>query len=283
MIDFAKTLFTDLKEELDLISDLGILPVRRLAGALIAIRDATEKLKINLGGHPFTIQQEEIDFFKHQRPRFTCEQFYVLEIFTIEMNRPIGDRVLLKNYYEQELLFIKRFYSQYQFLYQYYKYELKELDPLLFVRGAKPSDIMLPETGDLDPLFSTSCDYLFAKFMAYERLQFYIAEELKSLEIPGKLLTADINGSSIELKWTGETINLVELAYGIWLTGQVNNGSANITEIIEWLEGHFQVKIGTAFRRWQSISRRKKIKPTKYLDQMRDAVLKRLDEENGLK
>lgn len=89
--------------------------------------------------------------------------------------------------------------------------------------------------------------------------------------------------SHVELKWTGETINLVELAYGVWLTGQINNGNAGITEIIQWLETHFQVKIGRAYRRWTSISKRKRIAPTKYLDKIRDAVLKRLDEGNALR
>jgi len=114
-------------------------------------------------------------------------------------------------------------------------------------------------------------------------LQSYIADELIGLESPVKFSNAAMTESPIELKWTRETINLVELAYGIWLTGQINNGNAGITEIIQSLEIHFQVKIGRAYRRWTSISKRKRVAPTKYLDQIRDAVLKRLDEENSLK
>jgi len=195
----------------------------------------------------------------------------------------LGDNPALKKFYEQELLFIKRFFSQYQFLYQYYKFELNELDQLLFVRGAKISDHLLPYAVDQDPQFSTDCDYLFAKFIAYERLQSYIADELISLESPVNFANAATQESLIELKWTGETINLVELAYGIWLTGQINHGNAGITEIIQWLELQFQVKIARAYRRWTSISKRKRVARTKYWDQIRDAVLKRLDEENALK
>ena len=85
---------------------------------------------------------------------------------------------------------------------------------------------------------------------------------------------------SVDLKWTGDTINLVEIAYGIWLTGQVNQGNSSITEIMELLEEAFQVKIGRPFRRWQEISQRKMISPTKYIDQVKAQILKRIDEGN---
>lgn len=280
---YYENLHQELEEELSLFSELGGLPVRRLTGALNGVSEALAKLKDYLTAHPVTDQLEEIDLFKYKKPSLVSEKLYALEIFTIETNRPMGDSPALKLFYEEELRFIKRFYSQHQFLYQYYKFELNELDQLLFVRGAKVSDQLLPYAVDQDPQFSTGCDYLFAKFMAYERLQSYIADELISLESPVKSANAAMQETLMEFKWTGETINLVELAYGIWLTGQINNGNAGITEIIQWLEIHFQVKIGRAYRRWCSISKRKRVAPTKFLDQIRDAVLKRLDEENALK
>ncbi|HTD41255.1 MAG TPA: RteC domain-containing protein, partial [Mucilaginibacter sp.] len=224
-------------------------------------------------------EQEEIVFFKNWKPLFIAEQYYALEKFTIEANRPLTDSQSLKSYYEQELAFINRFFTQQQFLYQYYKFEFTELDQVLFVRGNEASNIVLPETPDLDPQFSTKGDHLFAKFIAYEKLRAYLVDELKSLQNPVRT-HSDPGINSAEVKWTGETINLAEIGYGVWLTGQVNNGNATITEILECLERCFRIKIGTAFRRWQSISRRKRIKPTKYLDEMKNAVLKRLDEEN---
>jgi hypothetical protein len=83
------------------------------------------------------------------------------------------------------------------------------------------------------------------------------------------------------MRWTGESISLVELAYGIWLTGQVNNGQVSITEIVEFLEVVFRVRVGKPHRRWQSIASRKRLSYTKYLDECKAAVEKRLDEEMG--
>ncbi|MDB4919096.1 MAG: RteC protein [Mucilaginibacter sp.] len=96
--------------------------------------------------------------------------------------------------------------------------------------------------------------------MALERLQTYLIDELKSLENTYHKESRElVKDNPKTLSWTGETINLVEFGYGIWLTGQIKYGNASITEIIQWLEAHFNVKIGKAHRRWQSIMSRKRV------------------------
>jgi hypothetical protein len=284
MKNFTEKIYQSMEEELDLFTDLGTLPVRRLSGALNVISKALNQLKVHLQAHPFKTNTEEIAFFKYEKPRFFCEQIYVLELYTIETTRPLADKVLLKEFYEQELRFTKRFFTQYQFLYQYYQLDASELDHLFFVRNNKPTDIFLPEMPGLDPEFSASCDYLFGKFMAYERLQEYLIGEIKAIDGPGAgNHQSNDHENSKDLNWTGDAINLVELAYGIWLTGQINHGNATVTEIIQFLEEKLHVKIGRPYRRWQSISKRKRVEPTKYIDELRQAILKRLDDENGLK
>ncbi|WP_368077622.1 RteC domain-containing protein [Mucilaginibacter sp. L3T2-6] len=71
------------------------------------------------------------------------------------------------------------------------------------------------------------------------------------------------------MRWTGDTINLAELAYGIWLTGQINNGQISVTEILECLERVFRVRLGKPHRRWQSIAARKPLGYAKYMDERR--------------
>jgi hypothetical protein len=83
------------------------------------------------------------------------------------------------------------------------------------------------------------------------------------------------------LKWTGNTINLAELAYGIWLTGQINHGNVSVNQVVGWLEKQLGVKIGDPHRRWQSIAARKRVGPFVFVDEMKDALVKRLEEEWG--
>ena len=281
METYMEKLYLELSDRLLEISDTAAGAAKKLALEIQAIKDASEKVKLYIAQIPLKDEAEEIAFFKQLKPKFTSEQVYALELYTLTTTKPLTHPELIKQFYERELLILNRYFKQYQFLYQYYKLELTDLDHVLFVRGAKPSDLMVPDW-DINPLISTRGDLLFARFIAWERLQLYILSELRALEGPvstGVSFSDDVNTS--ELKWTGQSINLVEVAYGIWLTGQLNNGNAGISETIKWLEKHFQVKIGAAHRRWQSISNRKRITTTKYIDEMKAAMLKRLDEEVG--
>ncbi|RYY14119.1 MAG: hypothetical protein EOO04_30760 [Chitinophagaceae bacterium] len=154
-----------------------------------------------------------------------------------------------------------------------------ELDALLFVRNAQPPSSLIPDVQGFDPEFSTAGDYVFARFIANERTQEFLTNCLYGPEETETL--SGMTKRRVTLKWTGDAINLAEMAYGIWLTGQVNHGNAGIAEIMGWLEVNFQVNIGRPFRRWQSISSRKRVSQVKYLDQMKAAILKRLDDENA--
>jgi hypothetical protein len=275
MKPFIKKLYDDLTEELSLYGHMGAMPVRRLSGKLTVINKAMADLKKFVADNPFADHQDEINFFKYEKPLFVCELLCAHYMFTIEtQRRQFNTELLIRNYYEQELKVIKHYFMQHQFLYQYYLLEASELDNLLFIRGAETSGVLLPETPDLDPDYSTTGDYLFAQFLAHEKVQDYLINELYSSAGQGKF------GKVVN--WTGETVNLVELAYGLYLTGQLNDGKASIAEIIEWLERHFNVAVGNAYRRWQAISNRKRLTTTKFIDQMRDAINKRLDDDNDL-
>lgn len=284
---FSEQLFNSLSEELSVYGDLGTLPVKKLIGAINSIQKAVSQLKDFIIENQFPDQEKEIQFFKYEKPRFTAAHFFAMEMFTIETARPINDTTSLKAFYEQEVRYIKRFHDTNKFLYAYYQFDIKDLDHLLFVRGCKPTDIPMPDVIGLDPLFTTCCDTLWGKFMAMERLQEWLRDEIISLDrpsanggvaIPG---FTSLDSFSADLRWTGDSINLIELAYGIWLTGQINDGNAGIAEIVQWFEVHFKTKLGRPYRRWQSIAKRKRVAVTKYTDEIREAILKRLDDENG--
>jgi len=270
-----KKLYDDMIEEVSLYGEMGTLPVKRFSGKLVVINKALAALRQFVVDHPFTDKQEEINFFKYEKPAFVCELLCAQQMFMIETQRKqFNEEILIRNYYEQELKVIRHYFMLHQFLHQYYLLEAAELDAVLFVRGAETSGVLLPKTPDLDPEYSTKGDYLFAQFLAHEKIQDYLIAELYPLS--GQALAGKT------LNWTGESVNLVELAYGLFLTGQLNEGKATIAEIIQWLEQHFRVDVGNAYRRWYAISGRKRVMPTKFIEQMRDAILKRLDDDNDI-
>lgn len=277
--DKYETALAQLRSELAMLDGEAIKPIERLKHTLPLISGIISDIKNEVVENGFPSVEAEIHFFKFVKPAFYALQIYEADLYSLSANAQLGTDEMLKPYYEQELLYVFRTFRIHPFHYQYFRTGARELDQQYFTRDGKPGDIPVLELPELFPGFSTPLDYLFAKFIAAERMQHLLIDKLTVLYGQQKSKSAK---SAPTLKWTGDTINLVEIAYGIWLTNQVNDGQASMSEITRWLEEIFGVHIGDPNRRWQDITRRKSISPTKYLDLTISEINKRLDNERSL-
>ncbi|WP_179412684.1 RteC domain-containing protein [Mucilaginibacter sp. E4BP6] len=275
---FIGKLSTQLTEGLADIASEKQSPEKRLSKALQLIRRLLLLLREQVLANSFKDKDEEIHFFKNVKSTFLTAKIFELERYTLEQNKPVGTLEKLRAYYESELDIIQRFFTQHAYLYQYYRAGLTEMDELYFIRRAEVPSVLVPELGEPDPEFSTCGDYLFAKFKAYEDLQEYILEQLR-LGTLASQLTLPNTYQSKALHWTGESINLVELGYGLLDSRQLNNGQAGVNDIFKWLEDHFNVSIGIPARRFVEIKRRKRLSRTRFLDNLRDSVNKKIEED----
>lgn len=274
--DFGNARYVQLEEELELFNEMGISPIEKLTGIVKSVNQALEELKLELSGDPFKDKAEEIYFFKKIKPRFHACHIYAVELFTIETNKPVGDEHVFKNYYEQELKFIRKFFDKHQFLYQYYLLDGQDLDNSFFVRGAHQNNVLVPGSPDMDTQFSTACDYIYSRFIAYEQLQEYLIQCLYNPS--GMESLSRFPQKKVPFKWTGDKSNLIELAYGIYDTFQINEGNVTIAEIIEWLEESLEINLSRYYRRFSEIKMRKSLSKTKFLDDMAAAVNKHIIE-----
>jgi hypothetical protein len=274
--DYGNARFVQLEEDLELFNEMGISPVEKLTGIIKSVSQALSDLKAELLKYPITDKAEEIHFFKKNKPRFYACHIYAVELFTIETNKPIGDELVFKTYYEQELKFIRKFFDKHQFLYQYYLLDGQELDGSLFIRGIQQTSIYLTNAPDVDAQFSTACDYLYSRFIAYEQLQAYLITCL--YDPAGIESISRTSKKKGPFKWTGDKSNLIEMAYGIYDTFQINEGNVTIAEIIEWLEESLDINLSRYYRRFSEIKMRKSLSKTKYLDEMAAAINKHIIE-----
>lgn len=271
-----KQLEQDLEQQSFQIKD----PLEKLVAHLNAIRQALDKLKSFLKDKPFKTDEEQIKFFKYTKPAFYQWQIYYTELYTIETGLPFRDAEKQVAFLDQELYYIERFFQQYAFIYQYYKLNADELDSLYFIRGGQVQSVLLPNVPELNPEFSTGCDYLFSKFKAFENLKEWVSERLLYLK-KNPDMSYQPETDTGEMKWTGDTINLAEIAIGIYHTIQVNKGSASLAEIFKGLEAMFHVNIGIPSKRMAELRRRKRLGRTQYLDEMRESIIRKLDKEDG--
>lgn len=267
------------KEQLDQISHQFTEPQEKLRAALNCIQTNLEQCRKMVIENENITPQEEIYVFRTVKAQLNADKILEIEKFNLTYNKPAATIEELRLYYDDELKYFGRFFKNNAFYYHYYKSGFVELDKLYFVRGATLESPYFQVIPGHDAEFSTALDYLFSKFIAYERMQHIVLENIKGLYHQDGLVKEN-DGSPV--KWTGDSINLVEVAYGIWLTGQLNDGNASISEIIRWLEKCFAVNIGRAHRRWTEISQRKRSSYTKFIDRMQLSISERIDNELGV-
>jgi len=82
-----------------------------------------------------------------------------------------------------------------------------------------------------------------------------------------------------KLFWTGNKVDLIELIYALHATGVVNSGTADIKGIASIYEQMFNIELGDFYRTFLEI-RSRKINNTKFIDSLKDALIKRMDESD---
>lgn len=79
--------------------------------------------------------------------------------------------------------------------------------------------------------------------------------------------------------WTGSKVSLVELLYALQSTVSFNNGSIGIKTLASELQSLFNVDIGNYYRVFQEMRIRKSSR-TSFMDQLKDRLVKRMDESD---
>jgi hypothetical protein len=247
------------------------------------IAEFSSRVRSQVLSVPFDDDLEEIYFFKFERPEHTALKIYYAALFGLLNRRPAGHRKDVRKFYLQELDYISARFKRYRFYYEYFRSGATDLDEVLFLRGSVAGSPVLLELPEMDTDFSTCGEYLFALFTAYEALQEYILNEMKALKkVSVSAVTVPSGSVKKYFEYTAELINMVELAYGLWVSKQFNNGKASLVEIFRWLEETLGIELGVPSNRFREIKRRKRLSRTHFMDLCRTELLSYMDSEHAL-
>lgn len=83
------------------------------------------------------------------------------------------------------------------------------------------------------------------------------------------------------LNWTTSKTALTELIYALYSHGVFNNGNTDIKLITKTLESTFNINLGDFYHTYMELKARK-INRTKFLDSLRENLLKKMDEEDEI-
>ncbi|KPE52585.1 RteC domain-containing protein [Chryseobacterium indologenes] len=214
---------------------------------------------------------EEIYFFKHQKPAIVSKLIYYNAIYKIETKKPYGTKQI-KKFLNEELSKLKKFFDNNLEFYKYYRTNNTFIDDKLFIRGKYDIKLSLDTFYfEVDHRFSTSHDYKVAKIIAYDLIQVYLEDQLNNIN------HKKVSDSS-SLNWTESKTALIELIYALHSQGVFDDGNVDIRLIAKTFENIFNIDLGDFYHTFMELKSRK-INRTKFLDNLRDAIIKKMDEK----
>lgn len=284
IIDFEKmkelleNILSEIDVEIDEIDLYGYDIVENSLSMVHHLQAVLNDLKAKLQTYSFPAKEDEITFFKTQKPEILGRLLFFYKIYRIETQCPNGSNDVIRNYINKELDNLTYFFNRNLDFYQYYRSHSTLYDEYYFVRGK--SDLRLCTDSaqfDKDPNFSTGYDYKVAKIIANEMLRIYLNKRLVKLETNAQVEDNLQKCLKYPFRFTGKKVFLIELGYSLVSSGDINNGNVEIKEMMNFLGTVFQVELGDYYAAYIAMKERKK-DWTAYLSRLQDSLVKRMDE-----
>ena len=268
------------KEEISLVDSLDYIDFKNLEIGFRISRAHLQKLRFLLREEKFESEEQEIKFFKEQKPYIYGRLKFYAKLYNFNLNRPVGTIKSQRNFIDNEIDALQKFYGKHLEFVKYYRNNQTFLDSFYFVRG-KDDLNLIPDTSHFytDEEFSTSHDNSVAKIIAYDLLLTHYSEEIDNLRNKPSRSNNSVKRhfKTLDLGWTANKIDLIELIYALQASGAIRGGKAGIKEMAMACEQIFDLDLGNYYRKFLEI-RARKIEPTKFLDRLKTALEKRMED-----
>jgi len=271
MNKFYNKILTKLEAEIKELEIETDCSIQRIETVIPIIIQYLSEVKEYVLKHGFKNIEEEIHFFKNQKPAIVSKLIYYNAIYKIETKKP-NDATAIQKYLNEELRKLNRYFDNNLEFYKYYRTKNSFIDHKLFVRGKHDIKLSLDTVYfETDHRFSTSHDYKVAKIIANDLIQIYLEDQLNN--------NNQKKTNSSLLHWTGSKTALTELIYALYAQGVFDNGNADIKMIAKTFEKTFNIDLRDFYHTYLEIQDRK-INRTKFLDTLRVGLIRKMDERD---
>lgn len=273
MIQFIYSLKKEVDVKVEQIECSEVSVITKSLEASRVLADAFKQLKLFVLSHNFKNDDDEISFFKEIKPRLCFRLIYYRKVYNIEMNRPIGiDKQ--REYLCDILNDINKYNSKRLDFIRYYRSGSTHLDALYFLRDSTDAEQYL-ETffHELDPKFSTNCDFKVAKILSNDMLSAYLMQEIELLNDNG-MRAGSFNFPTTKKTWKGSKAELQEQIYAWDSAGTF--GDVPLTQLYDYIQNVFNIQLDTNLSRTFGDLKIRNA-PTPFLEKLKDALLRRMD------
>lgn len=273
MIQFTSNLKKEVDERIEQIERSETSEIAKSLQASDVLAEAFNKLKHFILSYTFKDEEEEIYFFKEIKPRLCSRLIYYRKIFNFEMNRPTGIDSQLE-YLNDRLNDINDYNIKRLDFIRYYRSGASHLDSLYFMRGKKDLEQYL-ETFfyELDPKFTTNCDFKVAKILANDMLSAYLMQQVEYLHDKG-MRSGNFGYPVTKKRWEGSKAELQELIFALDSAGSFKG--VPFSQLYDYIQVVFNIRLDSNFSRAFSDLRIRNT-PAPYLDKLKEALLRKMD------
>lgn len=276
MQNYFSKLLNEIEDQIQFINVEFEINQKRAEESYIISAKAYEQLQIFVLKYKFKNQSEEVRYFKIQKPKLIAKLIYFGKAYHIETKKPQGTYKSKRKYLLNELDKINRYFDNNIDFIRYYRSGENYLDHKYFVRNK--IDFRQSHESfsiELDKKQSTSFDFKVAKIIANDLLQVYLHDELNYLELHNSKEKIPVVPKTKQT-WTDPKTALIELIYALHSHSSLDNGRPDIKEIASSFEQVFNIELGDYYKTYLEIRVRKSSR-TKFLDSLRESLLKRMD------
>lgn len=279
-----KEKFTDIlsqiDSEIDKIDLYGYDIIETSLSMVHCLQNILADLRKELQTYVFPSKEEEIFFFKTQKPELLGRLLYFYKIYRIETQCPTGSNEVVKHYLNKELDSLTYFFNRNLDFYQYYRSNSTMYDEYYFLRGKIDLRLCTDSSQfDKDPKFSTGYDYKVAKIIANEMLRIYLNKKLQRIEKEIFIEEKRYIKDKFVVRFTGKKNALIELGYALVSSGDINHGNIEIKEFMEYLSSVFNIDLGGYYDAYIAMKERKD--QTSYLNRLIEQLSKRMREDDN--
>lgn len=244
------------------------------------LQGVLEKLKAFIMAYRFESPEEEIHFFKAQKPLIVSKIIYYNTVYRIELRFPSGSMEVQKEFILSETHRLSVFFHRNLSFHEYYRTDATYLDSKYFLRGKPDIQIIVDNFYyETDPQFSTSYDFKVAKIRANQLLEIYLTNRLNELERREQRQGIKNNFTGKPIRWTGTKRSLVELIYSLDTAGCLNKGTADIKDIVAYFEEMLDIDLGDFYHTYMELKAKMKDR-TSFLSMLKERLLQRMEEQD---
>lgn len=213
---------------------------------IVFLQDLLSEMKKRVLNHHFTVENDEIEFFRIIKPQILGKLIYYNKVYRIETSCPVNSGKMYYEYFSSELQQLKNEYKEHicnSDFYRYYRSGRTDKDHDFFKLGKINLNTGLNSfIFEVDTQFSTYYDYKVSRIIADELLYNYLIVKINPVDKPDMVLQ---NAESTkDVYWTESKNALIELIYALYASGAISDGNIGIRKISLVFQILFRTQLG---------------------------------------